>query len=682
MKKIFLTLGLLWSAVANAQFTPGQLLTAAELNTQFSLYAPLTGATFTGPINLFNASLPATGRLGYDTTPWSPYELEMSINAGGNNVLHLTNNNNNGFSAIAFRGTDVNNPSPAQVNEHMALGWSNSGSGSLDAFEFSNFNNTNPPGYPPAHFVMMQSGAVDPTGGVVIKCNMTAGSAVLTSCAAPVPAAVGTLYVEGYGILDNTQIASGGGTTSPTLTQAVTSTFTPGSVRFWTPTSAQRQFFSAERDNQVYFNNFDGSQAIVINRASSQNQVGLYGGQLGSTRQLTGSTTSDTATVHDHFILWNATATSAKTQNIPGCTTTAQVNAGAISTAGQSLMIADEAGNAGTYAINVIPASGQINFGSSASINQNDGVMNLVCDGQANWVVSYPLAVDGTATITGGSINNTPIGQTTPTAGAFTSLAGTGLTVAANAPVSALNDTAASTGATLRWQLNGSNRWEWKNYGTDSSMNLGRFVAGTYTDNPISISNSSGLVTLPDGLSANSSSNAITGGAINNASVGATTASTGAFTTLSSTGNFTPSQTNGIVGTTTNNNANAGSVGEYVTATNSAGTAITTAVAANITSISLTAGDWDVSGVGVVTGSTTNLGNALVGIGTTSATVPGLGQYSQLQEVAATMQTVALPPPTTRISVASTTTVYLIGLGTFTTGTASVAGFLRARRIR
>jgi hypothetical protein len=47
--------------------------------------------------------------------------------------------------------------------------------------------------------------------------------------------------------------------------------------------------------------------------------------------------------------------------------------------------------------------------------------------------------------------------------------------------------------------------------------------------------------------------------------IGGTAANAGSFTTLSATGNFTPSQTNGIVGTTTNNNANAGSVGEFVT---------------------------------------------------------------------------------------------------------------------
>lgn len=486
MKRLILALFALVCTAAHAQFTTGQVLTAAQLNSQFALYVPIAGGTLTGPLtaptlNISNSSLGATGTLGYDTTTWSPYELEMSINAGGNNVLHLTNTNNGGFSAIAFRGTDINNPSSTQVNEHMALGWSNSASGSLDAFEFSNFNNTNPLGYPPAHFVMMQSGAVDPTGGVIIQCNMTAGSAQLTGCAGVVPAAASTLYVEGYGILDNTQIASGGGTTSPVLTQAVTATYTPGNVRFWTPTSAQRQFFSAERDNQAYFNNFDGSQAIVINRASSQDQVGIYGGQLASTRQILGSTTSDTATTKDRFILWNASATSAKSETILGCTTPALVASGTVSTAGQILTVADEAGTAATYPITVTPSTGQINFGSSATISQNYGAMHLVCDGQGNWLMHTPWTLSANPAVSGG----------------FTAAS---LAAASVAPVNALNDTGGSTGATLRWELAGSNRWEWKNYGSDGSMNLGRFVSGTYTDNPISVSNSTGVVSIPDGL--------------------------------------------------------------------------------------------------------------------------------------------------------------------------------------
>lgn len=52
MKKLLLICGLLWSALASAQFVPGQVLTAAELNSAFSQYAPLTGATFSGPLTV------------------------------------------------------------------------------------------------------------------------------------------------------------------------------------------------------------------------------------------------------------------------------------------------------------------------------------------------------------------------------------------------------------------------------------------------------------------------------------------------------------------------------------------------------------------------------------------------------------------------------------------------------
>lgn len=50
MRKLLAALLLLVSLPALAQFTPGQVLTAAQLNNQFSLYVPLAGATLTGPL--------------------------------------------------------------------------------------------------------------------------------------------------------------------------------------------------------------------------------------------------------------------------------------------------------------------------------------------------------------------------------------------------------------------------------------------------------------------------------------------------------------------------------------------------------------------------------------------------------------------------------------------------------
>lgn len=172
------------------------------------------------------------------------------------------------------------------------------------------------------------------------------------------------------------------------------------------------------------------------------------------------------------------------------------------------------------------------------------------------------------------------------------------------------------------------------------------------------------------------------------AGVGSVTPSPGAFTTLSSTGNFTPSQTNGIVGTTTNNNANAGSVGEFISSTVLVGSAValTSGVSANITSISLTAGDWDVWG-NIVTNpaGTTTQSNTIGAISTTSATLPtppNGGSGVTLPLAIAAGIAIQLPVGYTRVSVASTTSVFLVISSSFSTSTNSAYGFIGARRRR
>lgn len=153
----------------------------------------------------------------------------------------------------------------------------------------------------------------------------------------------------------------------------------------------------------------------------------------------------------------------------------------------------------------------------------------------------------------------------------------------------------------------------------------------------------------------------------------------GSFTTLAASGAITPSQTNGIVGTTTNNNANAGSVGEYVSAS-ATSLALTNATSTNITSISLTAGDWTVEGSMNFTASGTNLNAFAAGSSTTSVTLPATGLFAWANITGQGSATVAIPPQ--RFSLASTTTVYLVASANFTTGTVTGNGFIWARRVR
>lgn len=168
---------------------------------------------------------------------------------------------------------------------------------------------------------------------------------------------------------------------------------------------------------------------------------------------------------------------------------------------------------------------------------------------------------------------------------------------------------------------------------------------------------------------------AITGGTINGTTVGAATASTGRFTTLSATSTITPSSTSGIVGTTTNDNANAGSIGEFVSNSVSSATATNNAVTA-ATSVSLTAGDWDVSGQVQFTLSAAN-SNLQAGIDTSQAA-------SSVQKwtinTASSNSGASVTTPVVRMSLSSTTTVYL---NYFSAANATtVNGFIRARRIR
>ena len=181
-----------------------------------------------------------------------------------------------------------------------------------------------------------------------------------------------------------------------------------------------------------------------------------------------------------------------------------------------------------------------------------------------------------------------------------------------------------------------------------------------------------------------------------NGTVGATTPTTGAFTsgtfstTLGVTGTITPGQTTGIVGTTTNNNAQAGSVGEYIESRVVQGSAValTTTINANVTSISLTAGDWDVSGLIAFDGDATTLVQNLIGgASTTSATLSGTLDYATLAFNSTglalyTSQDPRIALPVLRFSLSSTTTVYLVAASRFTVSTHTAYGQISARRVR
>lgn len=155
-------------------------------------------------------------------------------------------------------------------------------------------------------------------------------------------------------------------------------------------------------------------------------------------------------------------------------------------------------------------------------------------------------------------------------------------------------------------------------------------------------------------------------------------------------GPIIPSQTVGITGTTTNNSAQAGAIGELLTATIATpGTSLTTATPANVITtpfLSLTAGDWDVWGeVCFLPAATTSITQIAAGINSVSATLPAAGSGLS-QETHAALVPGAIPQcfdvVERRVSIAGTTPYYLVAQAAFTISTLTVFGTLYARRRR
>jgi hypothetical protein len=152
----------------------------------------------------------------------------------------------------------------------------------------------------------------------------------------------------------------------------------------------------------------------------------------------------------------------------------------------------------------------------------------------------------------------------------------------------------------------------------------------------------------------------------------------------------------GVKGTATNNNAGAGFVGEYVSSSilSNAAVSLATTTVKDVTSISLTAGDWDVWGCVALTGGSTTTLRVISGwLSTASATFPATSPESADNGFGLLYNgandtifvnwgnpQVSLTPK--RFSLASTTTIYMSTLAIFSVSTCSAFGFIGARRRR
>lgn len=132
-----------------------------------------------------------------------------------------------------------------------------------------------------------------------------------------------------------------------------------------------------------------------------------------------------------------------------------------------------------------------------------------------------------------------------------------------------------------------------------------------------------------------------------------------------------------IVGVTDASSAAAGSVGEVISSTILSGsaTSLSNNVPKNVTSISLTAGDWDVYGnVTFISSGGTAITQAWTSL--TSASAPDLALRVE------GTGTSGLSAPYLRVNVNAPTTVYLSCTANITSGTCSACGTIFARRAR
>jgi hypothetical protein len=124
-----------------------------------------------------------------------------------------------------------------------------------------------------------------------------------------------------------------------------------------------------------------------------------------------------------------------------------------------------------------------------------------------------------------------------------------------------------------------------------------------------------------------------------------------------------------------------GMIGEVITA-NAATVAMVNATAKTITSISLTSGDWDVHGsFNSNPAATTTQSYVRASISTTDNTHDFSFITQHILAIAANSAWY-IPTPYRRVSIASTTTIYLVGEAGFATSTLTGAATITARRAR
>lgn len=147
---------------------------------------------------------------------------------------------------------------------------------------------------------------------------------------------------------------------------------------------------------------------------------------------------------------------------------------------------------------------------------------------------------------------------------------------------------------------------------------------------------------------------------------------------------YAAAHTFSYTGETSTGSAPVGVVGEYIESlVTGSPVSLASGTPNNLTSISLTAGDWDIETYIVfLPAATTSVSNTIASVSSTSATLAGRFVSNPIAAFVNGGLTIGMATSPIRFSLSGTTTIYSVALATFTVSTMTVTGLLRARRVR
>lgn len=325
-------------------------------------------------------------------------------------------------------------------------------------------------------------------------------------------------------------------------------------------------------------------------------------------------------------------------------------------------------------------------------------VSNVATDVAMSGVIAISNA--GATSIVAGSIVNADINASA--AIAFSKLAtltsanilvgsagnvATSVAVTGDVTISNAGVTAIATGVIVNTDINASAAIDFSKLATLTSANIlvgsaGNVATSVAVTGDVTISNA-GVTAIATGVIVNTDVNAsaaIAGSKINPDFGSQNILTTGTLTTGQAI----------LGGTATNDSAAAGKIGEYIVATGTS-VSLTSNTFKTICSISLTAGDWDVTGAisfepatgTIISQTVTSISKTDNALGGTTGGIPVSGEVYLLDDRNGTAtEVVPLGAPTIRVSLASTTTIYLVGRCVFTVSTLAGSGFIGGRRAR